>query len=374
MLKQYNNDMNRRLTLSCTLLIFAMMLVSFAYGQNTEPLRLGIAGLSHGHLGEVLRRMNRGDFVIVGVAEKDDQLRMNNRRLREKVPADQFYASLDEMLDKSKPEAVIVYEPIYDHLRVVEACAPRGVHVMVEKPLAVNNEHACRIATLARQHNIHVLTNYETSWYNTNHEAFRLINDDTIGEINRINVYDGHQGPIEIGCGKEFTDWLTDPVLNGGGAVIDFGCYGANLATWLLKGERPKSVYAVLKQQKPHLYPKVDDDATIIVNYSKAVVQIMASWNWPMGRKDMHIYGDKGYIYQDTPKNMRIYKDRKEIPATPPDLKAPFNDPFLFLKAVVRNEIKLPEFDVSSIENNLITVEILNAAIESAKTGKVVEF
>ncbi|MEO4720222.1 gfo/Idh/MocA family oxidoreductase, partial [Phocaeicola vulgatus] len=75
--------------------------------------------------------------------------------------------------------------------------------------------------------------------YNTNHEAFRLIDSGAIGKIDRINVYDGHQGPFEINCGKEFTDWLTDPVLNGGGAVIDFGCYGANLATRLMKDEKP---------------------------------------------------------------------------------------------------------------------------------------
>ncbi|MCD7915621.1 MAG: hypothetical protein LUG96_10495 [Tannerellaceae bacterium] len=136
------------------------------------------------------------------------------------------------------------------------------------------------MAQLAREHQIHLLTNYETTWYDTNHEAYRLIHEqDLIGNITKVNVYDGHQGPFEIGCGKEFTDWLTDPVKNGGGTVIDFGCYGVNLATWLFQGERPLSIYAVLKQQKPELYPHVDDDATIVLEYPLATVQIMASWN-----------------------------------------------------------------------------------------------
>ncbi|WP_280743363.1 MULTISPECIES: Gfo/Idh/MocA family oxidoreductase [unclassified Parabacteroides] len=346
----------------------------FITAQNTTPpLRLGVAGISHGHLWEVISRVDRGDFVIVGVAEKDDELRANNG-LRGKVDASLFYADLEEMLDKTKPEAVIVYESIFDHLRVVEACAPRGIHVMVEKPLAVSTAHAERMAELARKHRIHLLTNYETTWYNTNHEAYRLINEGVIGSITRINVYDGHQGPIEIGCGKEFLDWLTDPVLNGGGAVIDFGCYGANLATWLLNGQKPKSVYAVLNQQKPALYPKVDDDATIIVEYPNVTVQIMASWNWPMNRKDMHIYGSKGYIYQDTPTEMRIYAEKKEVKEIAPSLKAPYNDSFLYFRAIVRGDIKVKPTDLSSLENNLTVVSILEAAIRSSQTGKPILF
>ena len=350
-----------------------LVLPVLAFAQQDKPLRLGVAGLSHGHLNEVITRVGRGDFIIVGVAEKNDQLREKNR-LREKVDGSLFYADLGEMLDKTKPEAVIVYESIFDHLRVVEACAPRGIHVMVEKPLAVNMKHAKRMADLAKKHNIHLLTNYETTWYNTNHEAYKLINEGIIGDITKINVYDGHQGPFEIRCGKEFTDWLTDPILNGGGAVIDFGCYGANLATWILKGQKPKRVYGTLITQKPDKYPKVDDDATIIVEYPSVTVQIMASWNWPMGRKDMHIYGSKGYIYQDTPRNMRVYFDRKETPQQPPALKAPYNDSFYYLKAIVRGEIKSEPYDLSSLENNLMVVRILEAAIQSSKTGKAVNF
>ncbi|MDU1892208.1 MAG: Gfo/Idh/MocA family oxidoreductase [Dysgonomonas sp.] len=343
--------------------------VSFA--QSEKPLRLGVAGLSHGHLWEVISRLDRGDFEVVGVAEKNTSL-WDNERLRAKVSKDLFFEDLEEMLDKTKPEAVIVYESIYDHLRVVEVCAPRGIHVMVEKPLATTVKQAKRIAELARRYNIMVLTNYETTWYPSNHKAYNMVNEGAVGELSRINVYDGHQGPIEIGCGKEFTDWLTDPVLNGGGAVIDFGCYGANLSTWLMKGEKPISVSAVLKQHKPQLYPKVDDDATIMLEYKDVTVVIMASWNWPMSRKDMHIYGDKGYIYQDNATDMRVMSDNKEEKLKAQTLTAPYNDSFYYLKAAVRGEINIATSDLSALENNITVVEILEAAIKSNKTGKKV--
>ncbi|MDR2499152.1 MAG: Gfo/Idh/MocA family oxidoreductase [Tannerellaceae bacterium] len=355
-------------------MIIAAAAVTASYAQTGDgnPMRLAVAGISHGHLAEVVRRVDRGDFVIVGVFEADKDLRENNR-LRSKLDPSLFYANLDQMLDATKPEAVVAYGSIYDHLRVVEASAPRGVHVMVEKPLAVSVAHAQRMAELARTHGIHLLTNYETTWYATNHEAFRLTDNQTIGSITRINVYDGHQGPIEIGCSKEFLSWLTNPVGNGGGAVMDFGCYGANLSTRLMKGEKPLSVYATLLQQKPDKYPLVDDDATILLQYPTASVQIMASWNWPMSRKDMHIYGSRGYIYQDTPTSMRIYLDGSQRTETPPALQPPYNDSFLYLKAVVRGEISVKPTDLSALENNVTVVRILEAAIKSSLLGEPVK-
>lgn len=350
------------------------LIALYGRAQNDKPLRLAVAGLSHGHLHEVIVRMDRGDFEVVGVAESDAEL-LKNTALRKKLDESIFFSDLGKMLDATKPEVVVAYGNIYDHLSVVEACAPRGIHVMVEKPLAVSVEHAEKMARLAKKYNTLVLTNYETSWYASNHEAYKMIKQqDKIGTITRMEVYDGHQGPFEIGCGKEFTDWLTDPKLNGGGAVIDFGCYGANLATWLFDGQKPLSVYAVLQHQKPDKYPKVDDDATIIVRYPTATVQIMASWNWPINRKDMHIYGSKGYIYQDNATAMRIYADRKKTNYVAPPLQAPYNDSFYYLKAVVRKQITLKPTDLAALENNLMVVRILNAAIESSRTGKAVSW
>ncbi len=336
-------------------------------------LRIGVAGLSHGHVAEVTGAAERGEVQVVGIFEADPQVRAGNR-LAGMYP-DVVYDDLGQMLDETRPEAVMAYGSIYDHLSVVAECAPRGIHVMVEKPLGVSPIHARKMAQLARDHGILLLTNYETTWYPANHRARELVTEGRIGDITRMNIFDGHEGPIEIGCGPEFTSWLTDPVLNGGGAVIDFGCYGANLATWLMNGERPLSVRAVLKQLKPDVYPLVDDDATIVVEYPGCTVEIMASWNWPFGRKDMHIYGQKGYIFQDTGTEMRYRfagEEAQSEKAKP--MARPCNNPFAYLTAAVRGEITVDPFDLSGLENNLIVVDILDAAKKSAESGKAVMF
>ena len=67
---------------------------------------------------------------------------------------------------------------------------------------------------------------------------------------------DGHEGPKEIKVQPEFFAWLTDPVKNGAGALFDFGCYGANLMTWLMDNQRPIKVTAIAQTDKPQIYAR----------------------------------------------------------------------------------------------------------------------
>jgi predicted dehydrogenase len=202
-----------------------------------------------------------------------------------------------------------------------------------------------------------------------------MINKGDIGALRKIIVYDGHKGPKEIGVNKEFLNWLTDPVLNGGGAVIDFGCYGADLITWIRKGEKPTAVFAQLKQYKPNVYPKVDDDATIVLTYPDMEGVIHASWNWPFNRKDMHVYGTTGYMLIDNGETIRYRLDEKskeEVKKIAQNT-IPFTDPFLYFAAAIQGTVVVSANDLASLKTNITVVEILEAARISNKTGKVVK-
>jgi len=356
---------------------FISVLLTFnVQSQNKKPLRIAVAGLTHTHVHWILGREDIGDIEIVGISEANKDLA---KRYVDQHGLDIgiVYDDLETMLAKTKPEAVCAFGSIYEHLEVVEKCAPLGIHVMVEKPLAVNMEHAKKMESLAKKHDIHLLTNYETTWYPTNHYAYdQTVEKGKIGSIKKIVVHDGHEGPKEIGVNQEFLDWLTDPVLNGGGAVIDFGCYGANLITWLQKGKRPQEVFAITQQFKPDVYPKVDDEATIVITYEESQGIIQASWNWPFSRKDMEVYGKTGYIKADNrlEARQRLEGEKAFKSLTFEERPYPYNDPFALFKGVINKEIELKPYDLSSLENNLIVVEILDAAIKSAKTGKAVKF
>lgn len=349
-----------------------LSLIIMSVCLSAQPLRVGVAGVTHDHLGGVVSALRGGDVEVVGVWEADARY-LHDNSLSRRVPAERFYADLDEMLDATRPEAVVAYGSIKDHLAVVKACAPRGIHVMVEKPLGATLEDALEMASLARKYGIHLLTNYETTWYASNAYVKKQLEAGALGKVFRIDVYDGHEGPAEIGCSQKFLDWLTDPVQNGGGAVTDFGCYGANLATWFLEGEVPTEVFAVLRQNKPAVYPKVDDDTEIMLTYSGTTIHIGASWCWPTGRKDMYVYGVDGNFYQRTPEKVSGMIKGKAVPEfEAPALPAPYDNSFRYLKAVVRGEVTVAPTDLSALENNLTVMRILDAAIRSARMGRSV--
>jgi predicted dehydrogenase len=341
-------------------------------GAAEPPLRLAVAGLVHGHARGFLDRLQgRADVQLVGIAEADAALREQYRE-RYGLAREQAHPNVEALLGAARPEAVAAFTSTYHHPSVVEACAARGVHVMMEKPLAVSMEHARRIADAAARGGIHVLVNYETTWYRSNAAAHRAVREGTLGPVRRMVAHDGHRGPREIGVQPEFLAWLTDPVLNGGGALTDFGCYGANLFTWLMGNARPVSVSAVTQSLKPSVYPRVDDEATIVVTWPEAVGIIQASWNWPFDRKDLEVYGRTGQaltVGRDAVR-FRLEGQADEERRPSPPLDPPEDDPLGYLAAVARGRVR--PSGLSSLENNLIVTEILDAARESARSGHTV--
>ncbi|HUA13762.1 MAG TPA: Gfo/Idh/MocA family oxidoreductase [Verrucomicrobiae bacterium] len=354
------------------LLVWTLLASTISLSQALSPLRVGVVGLVHGHVyGFLDSSRHSPEIDIVGIAEPDRQL-LTHAASRYGFEALQLFTSLEDMLAKAHPQAVLVYTNTFDHRRVVEICARHGVHVIMEKPLAVSLDDALAIEKAAHAGGIHVLVNYETSWYPSNHVAYDLVHEGALGDIRKVVVHDGHRGPREIGVQPEFLTWLTDPKLNGGGALFDFGCYGADLMTWLMDGQRPLTVTAVTQQIKPQIYPRVDDEATVILTYPRAQAIIQASWNWPFDRKDMEVYGQTGYIITVKRDDVRVRRggeDHEEQVAAKP-VPAPYDSELSYLRAVILDGAR--EDDLSSLATNVTVTEILDAARRSAAEGKTI--
>jgi predicted dehydrogenase len=352
-----------------TVLCFAALLPAQPAPQR---LKLGVIGLVHGHVaGFFHQALKRSDIEIVGIAEPDAAL---SRRYAEQFHIDQklFFTSVDEMLDRVRPEAAVLYTSTYGHRAGVEACAKRKIDVMMEKPLAVSNDEARAIRKAAEASGIKVLVNYETTWYASNRAAYDMVKAGQLGDLRKVVVHDGHEGPKEIHVQPEFFAWLTDPRQNGAGALFDFGCYGADLMTWLVGGQRPLTVTAVTQQIKPEIYPKVDDEATIVLTYPHAQAILQASWNWPFGRKDMEVYGRTGYAITVKADDVRVRQSGQTaetlVHAKP--LAQPEDDSLHYFAAVIRKKIQ--PSGLSSLDTNLVVTEILDAARKSAQTGQTI--
>lgn len=361
-----------RFSLPALLLLSAA--AAFSAGDSSK-LRVGIAGLTHGHAAGFLRTaLTRPDLEIAGVSEPDAAVAEAYLKRFPALGRKLIHRSHAAMLDQARPEAVMIFSSTFEHRAIVELAASRRIHAMMEKPLAVSVEHARAIEAAAQRSGIHILVNYETTWYPANAPIWKMVREEKkLGDIRRIVTHYGHEGPKEIGVGPEFLGWLTDPGRNGAGALFDFGCYGANFATWLFDNQRPESVTAVTHTNKPEIYSRVEDEATVIVQYPKAQLIIQPSWNWPYSRKDMEVFGQSGYLVTAERGTRYTYRHgamKTEDRATAAPLASPEDDVVRYLAAVVRGKLK--PGGLSSLANNMVVTEILAGARESARTGRTV--
>ncbi len=350
-------------TKTFTLLFLIYTTITFAQ----EKLNVVVAGLSHDHAHVIMNEFKEGKVSISGIVEADQNL---IKRYSESYGlADSlFFKDLKIALKQLKPDAVLAYNPISEHVDIARIALPMHIPLMVEKPLATTTKDAQEMAQLSRENDTPLLTNYETTWYASNQTLAKKVKATEFGTIKKMIAKDGHEGPKEIGCSPEFLAWLTDPVKNGGGAITDFGCYGANLMTWLQDGKKPIAVTAITRNFKPDVYPNVDDDATIILEYEHANGIIEASWDWSYSIKGFQVYGDNT-SYNALDGNTLEYQKQADK-AENTTLTTDFHkDHLTYFQAVINGEI-MPENDLSSLKNNLIVVEILEAASKSAATGK----
>ena len=361
-------------------LLFLLLTIPAAMrGQSQQaqpaPLRVALVGLEHGHAEGFFTWAlppHKQDVEVVGIVDADPAL-VDKYAKKFSLPRSLFFSGMEDMIAARHPDAILAYTSTAGHRKVIETAARYGISVMVEKPLTLSLEDALAIRKIAREAHIHVLVNYETTWYASNKAVYDEVENRRLGAIRRVVIHDGHQGPVEIGVPPEFFDWLTDPAQGGAGALYDFGCYGVDLMTWLMHGEAPLTVTAVLNQDKPQLYPKVDDDATVVLAYPRAQAVIQASWNWPFGRKDMEVYGATGYAITVAGDRMRLRHelDSQEQQTTVAPLISPQNDSLNYLAAVLRGQID-PKGSLGALDTNVVVMQILDAARESARTGKSV--
>jgi len=367
---------SNRLRVACRGVFSLISVLSFlltAASAAEPPFRIAIAGLVHGHVSGFLKAAkSRPDVQIAGLFDPDPALLAKYGAAFGVPPAGRF-TSFAAMVAAVKPDAVATFTSTAGHRSIVEQCAQSKIPVMMEKPLATTSADAHAIEQAARAAAIPVIVNYETTWYASHGEIWKLAKEQrAFGPIRRMVAMDGHQGPQEIHVQPEFFRWLTDRAQNGAGALFDFGCYGANLMTWLMDGKPPLKVTALTQTNKPAIYGKADDEATVLLEYPGAQGVIEGSWNWPFSRKDLEIYGQTGYAIATGGSGLRVRMPGQatEIVRTPGDLPADSRDSISHLMAVVRN--KVPPNGLSSLSNNVVVIEILDAARESARSGRTV--
>lgn len=361
----------------CLLLAIVCLRLSAAQENKASAAdsktRIAVVGLDHDHVWGLLHDIaGEPNAELIAIADTHPEL---ISKAKSQVAAGvRFYSDYVRMLDEAKPEAVIVTTANDRHLEIVRECAKRHIHVSTEKPMATNAADAREMERLAEKAGIKLMINYWNAWTASSHALFhQVVMSNELGPVQKIIVQYGHQGPKEIGVSQQFAEWLYDPVKNGGGAIMDFGCYGAEWAVWL-KG-RPTRVYATAHKLKSEQHNQVDDDATMVLEYPDATVIVEPSWDWPYGMDRVYVFGPKGsllatrdQLFSRTSQNSATSPDGEavELGPVPHEMSNPIA---YFVDCIRRNQ---------AIENplsprmNVEVMDILDAARESIRTQRAV--
>lgn len=362
-----------------TTLFFAvtgLLLSAFAVHSDAQEAktRVAVVGLDHDHVWGLLNDLAtdpQSEFVAIADAHPELV-----SKAKSQVPAAvKFYGDYIHMLDEAKPQAVIITTENDKHLEIVRECAKRHINVSMEKPMAINAADAREMERLANNAGIKLMVNYWNAWVPSSHALFHRVKDGDIGPVHKIIVQYGHEGPKEIGVSQEFAAWLYDPAKNGGGALMDFGCYGAEWALWL-KG-RPTRVYATARTLKTDQHNRVEDDATIVLDYPDATVLVEPSWDWPYGMDRVYVFGAKGSLLatrddlfsraRSAEKPETLDGDRVKLELGPPER----SNPVAYFLSHIRQNQAIE--DPLTARLNVQVMEILDAARQSIKTGRAVE-
>lgn len=323
-----------------------------------ETMRVGVAGLTHGHVWGLIEAFRKVEGVqLVAVADETPLLD------KARGGFERAYTDWKKMFAEEQLDALLVTSNNVESSEITVQALTRGIPCMVEKAMAANAADADRMLDAMRASGKTLMINWPVAWSPWLHEVKRLLDANAVGPIFNMQYRNGHFGPKEIGCDEWFVGWLYNEALNGGGAIADFCSYGAALSRWLFG--MPESVYCI-RQNFTKDYEVPDDYAQVVLRYPKMVATLEGTW---AHKGDDHksnpaFYGKDGtisvvgnFVYQSTV--------GREEGRTAPAL-AVSNSAQYFLDCVKSG--KTPE-GILNAEIAADACRILDAAIRSGKSG-----
>jgi len=336
----------------------------------TRPVRIGVLGLTHDHVWGNLEHLGAlGNGHLAAVAAPHQALL---DRVKEKYGCP-TYKDYEQLVERERPDAVYVFTDNAKGAELTAWAAARGMHVMVEKPMAATLAGAERMLDAAGKARVRLMVNWPVVWRPQVQAALAIVTRPEFGRIWQITHRAGHGGP-EVECSPYFREWILDPKRNGSGALVDVCCYGVNLANMLLG--RPTNVTGIIG----HLWQPdlpVEDNAIVVMSYAQAMATAEGSWGQigqPMTGYLATIWGTNGAVVVGPGRGGRVWTTSAQKPeyveVTPPQPEPHMaNGTAHFLWALATGSEFHPLCRAETCRN---TQEVLEAALLSARTGAAV--
>ena len=369
----------------------------------TKTYRIGAIGFAHMHINHLLERFAAHPQAELAAGADTiplaPELRAahytrawNMRHALDDLGMPKAYDDYHAMLAQESLDVVVCCSENRQHPAVVDACARYGVHAIVEKPMASSLEDGLRMARSARAAGIELVVNWPITWQPASHKAKQLIDGGAIGRVLTVKWRGGHLGPLGQGVshpggddggesvprklsGVERASTWWHQRAAGGGAMLDYCCYGSLVARWLV-GSPATAVMGMRANLDSH-WGDAEDNAAMLIRFPQAMALCEASWTThdhgvspgPI------VYGTEGTLVvdkesTDRPVRVRIerggggteYHECSPLPPGRTDIAQEF---------IHRLGTGDPLHETLDLEFNLEVMAILDAGLRSSESGRL---
>jgi predicted dehydrogenase len=333
-----------------------------------DRLRLAVMGVAHVHARSLIQQARELDEVaVVGIC---DPLRQQTAEaLAKEFEIPRVFDSYQDLLEAARPEAVLCCAENARHVDAVEACARAGVAVMVEKPLAASYQQAVRMAELNKATGVRIMTNWPFIYHAVYHRLCEVVREGVLGQVFGFRLRAGHAGPTGgVRPADEGSGWWFSRAL-GGGALLDFCCYGACLCQWLLA--QPAQQVMAMAERLVYDFGDTEDNAIMLVRYPKALAIFEATWTQRAdpGPGGPVVWGTGGTAVLGEQGTVRLLRGGHEERLGGGELPLAPNGPAHFVECVRTGK---PFHEVLALEHNVQVMAILEAGLRSAQQGRAV--
>lgn len=257
--------------------------------------RVGIALISfaHDHAHHWARAIRRSAHARLVSIWDDDAERGEQAATEYGTP---YVHDLHALLADPDVQAVGICSENSRHADMTVLAAEHGKDVLCEKPMATTLEDCDRMIAACEKAGVRYMQTFPKRFDPAYIKIKELIDSGSIGRIGSVRMRHGHYfALVSQWMNDPNSDWIRDPVLGGGGALMDEGVHGADCLRWLF-GE-PASVIAEVDTLLTDL--PVDDNSAAIWRFENGVLAVQQS-NWTDWAADntLEIYGESGMIVQ----------------------------------------------------------------------------
>ena len=345
--------------------------------MKTGRVRVGVVGCGIWGQMHIRAYLQHPSADLVGICDKDEGRATEAAR---KFAVSKSFSDINDLLDEGVG-AISVATPDTAHADIVIAAARRGVHILVEKPLATTVQECRDMIAAARRAGVYLMVDWHNRWNPPYYEAWKSIRNGELGDV----TYIYYRLSDTIYVPTKMLPWA------GRSSVMLFlGSHALDTTCWLV-GSKPVRIHCQRKEGilTSKGIPTADMYISMVDFESGATAVIENSWVLPQSSPSLidhkcEIIGSQGVIYIDPTHSAPIAKYTAKTPEGFPQAEFPdmFITPEIHGRQMGFSVEPMYQFiecvrdgkpPLTSGEDGLLNTTLIIAAEESARTEKAVK-